>query len=101
MADHALLFVALGESEAPAFAAIAEAMRSDGIRARVVTWAPRPGDSTRIEPLATLRPQEARIGALKAEMSAAGVAVPSMAADYDRDWQFAPVISKAQHVHAV
>lgn len=101
MADHALLFVALGEAEAPAFAAVARALRDDGIRTRVVTWLPRLADGRHIECLATLPAREARIGALKAETTAAGIAVPAMAADYDPDWHFAPVIDKAQHVHAV
>lgn len=107
LAEHAadgsaaVLFVALGEVETPAFAVLADALRHEGFRTHVVTWHPRLADERTVESLATMRSEEAPIGALKAEMNGVGIAVPAMAADYDRDWRFAPVIDKAQHVHAV
>lgn len=93
------LFLALGEAEIPAFRALAGSLEKSGIATTVATWLPRLAEgevvslARRDDPIDTQDIVEMLRGA--------GIADPSMAADYDRDWFFGSVGHKRRHVERV
>lgn len=97
-----LLFVAVGESEVPAFETVAKHLASEGCITRLVTWLPRLA-SAETESLERMLPSlSPQFRAEAREVFAgAGIADPSMAADYDRDWHFATHGEKTRHVSNV
>ncbi|ADX74174.1 capsule polysaccharide export protein [Pseudarthrobacter phenanthrenivorans Sphe3] len=96
-----LLFVAVGESEVPAFESIAEHLGAEGSETRLVTWLPRLA-APRTESLERMLPSLPPPRTDAAEVFAGcGISDPSMAADYDRDWHFATVGQKTKHVRNV
>jgi Capsule polysaccharide biosynthesis protein len=96
---RSVLFLALGETEVPAFRALAGSLEGSGIDTTVATWLPRLAEGE-VVGLAR-RDDPIDRDEVTATLAAAGIADPSMAADYDRDWFFGSVAHKRRHVERV
>jgi hypothetical protein len=94
-----VLFLALGETEVPAFRAVAEMLEAAGATTEVVTWLPRLAEGG-VKSLARRQDKLDPLD-LAETLRSAGIADPSMAADFDRDWFFGSVTRKRRHVERV
>lgn len=94
-----VLFLALGETEVPAFRAIAEMLDETGVTTEVVTWLPRLAGGG-VKSLARRHDKLDPLD-LAETLQGAGIADPSMGADFDRDWFFGSVNRKRRHVERV
>jgi Capsule polysaccharide biosynthesis protein len=96
---RSVLFLALGEAEVPAFRVIAKQLEKSDVTTTVATWLPRLAEAE----VTSLARRDDRVNTkdILETLRGAGIADPSMAADYDRDWFFGSVGRKRRHVERV
>jgi hypothetical protein len=102
MSDMRLLIVSLGESEVPAFVEISRQLEAQGYSTLIVTWLPRLA-GPEVVALANTNGSEKDESdeSIDRVLELSGISHPSMAADFDRDWHFASVGRKLDHVRRV